>query len=128
MTDSHSKKVRIKRMRRKRAHLRLRNRVQGTPERPRLAVYKSLRYIYAQVIDDQNGRTLVQASSAEPELTQSLEGSAGNVDAARKVGEAVAERAKSQGLDKVVFDRGGAIYHGKIKAVADGARAKGLVF
>ena len=128
MSDSHSKKVRIKRMRRTRAHLRLRNRVAGTPERPRLAVYKSLRYIYAQVIDDQNGRTLAQASSAESELKQGLEGSAGNVDAARKVGEAVAERAKDQGLEKVVFDRGGAIYHGKIKAVADGARAKGLVF
>ncbi len=128
MSDSHSKKIRIKRRRRKRAHLRLRNRVQGTPGRPRLAVYKSLRYVYAQVIDDQNGRTLAQASSAEPELKQGLEGSTGNVDAARRVGEAVAERAKSQGLEKVVFDRGGAIYHGKIKAVADGARAKGLVF
>lgn len=128
MSDSHSKKVRIKRMRRTRAHLRLRNRVQGTPERPRLAVFKSSRFIYAQVIDDQNGRTLAQANSAEPELKQGLEGSTGNVDAARKVGEAVAERAKDEGLEKVVFDRGGSIYHGKIKAVADGARAKGLVF
>ncbi len=128
MSDSHSKKIKTKRMRRNRAHLRLRNRVQGTSGRPRLAVFKSLRYIYAQVIDDQTGRTLAQASSAEPELKQGLEGSAGNVDAARRVGETVAERAKSQGLEKVVFDRGGAIYHGKVKAVADGARAKGLVF
>ncbi len=128
MSDSHSKKIRIKRMRRKRAHLRLRNRVKGTTARPRLAVYKSLRYIYAQVIDDQSGKTLAQASSAEPELKQGLEGLTGNVEAARRVGEAVAERAKAQGLDQVVFDRGGAIYHGKIKAVADGARAKGLVF
>ena len=128
MSDSHSKKIRTKRMRRNRAHLRLRNRVQGTPDRPRLAVYKSLRYIYAQVIDDQSGRTLAQASSAEPELRQSLEGLTGNVEAARRVGETVAERARDKGLEQVVFDRGGAIYHGKIKAVADGARAKGLVF
>lgn len=127
MSDSHGKKIRIKRMRRQRAHQRLRNRVQGTPGRPRLAVYKSLRYIYAQVIDDQNGRTLAQASSAEPELMKSLQGSAGNVDAARRVGEIVAERARSEGVERVVFDRGGAIYHGKVKAVADGARAKGLV-
>ncbi len=110
----------IKRKRRKRAHLRLRNRVEGTSGRPRLSVFKSLRYIYAQVIDDQTGRTLAQASSAETELKQGLKGSTGNVDAARRVGETVAERAKSRGLEKVVFDRGGAIYHGKIKAVADG--------
>jgi large subunit ribosomal protein L18 len=115
-------------MRRQRAHRRLRNRVQGTPGRPRLAVHKSLRYIYAQVIDDQNGRTLAQASSVEPELAKAIKGSAGNVDAARRVGEAIAERAKTQGVEQVVFDRGGAIYHGKVKAVADGARAKGLVF
>ena len=128
MSDSHGNKIQMKRMRRQRAHRRLRNRVQGTPGRPRLAVYKSLRFIYAQVIDDQNGQTLAQASSAEPELKKGLKGSTGNVDAARRVGEAVAERAKSQGVEKVVFDRGGAIYHGKVKAVADGARAKGLVF
>ena len=128
MSDSHGNKIQIKRMRRQRAHRRLRNRVQGTAGRPRLAVFKSLRYIYAQVIDDQNGKTLAQASSAEPELKKGLEGSTGNVDAARRVGEAIAERAKSQGVEAVVFDRGGAIYHGKVKAVADGARAKGLVF
>ncbi len=128
MSDSHSKKIRTKRKRRNRAHLRLRNRVQGTPGRPRLAVYKSLRYIYAQVIDDQNGRTLAQASSSEPDLQKGIEGSSSNIDAARKVGETIAERARSEGVEKVVFDRGGAIYHGKVKAVADGARAKGLVF
>ncbi len=127
-SESHSKKIRIKRMRRKRAHLRLRNRVQGTPARPRLAVYKSLRYIYAQVIDDLSGRTLVQASSAEPELKKALKGSAASIAAARRVGETLAERAKSQGVEKVVFDRGGAIYHGKVKALADGARAQGLDF
>ena len=128
MSDSHSKKVRIKRMRRNRAHLRLRNRIQGTPGRPRLAVYKSLRYIYAQVIDDLNGQTVAQASSGEPEIQKALEGSTGNIEAARRVGEAVAERAKTAGIEKVVFDRGGTIYHGKVKAVADGARAKGLIF
>ena len=126
MSDSHTKKIRIKRKRRSRAHLRLRNRIKGTSERPRLAVFKSLRYVYAQVIDDLNGRTLAQASSAEADL--GISGSAGNVEAARRVGEAVAERAKAQGVGRVVFDRGGAIYHGKVKAVAEGARAKGLEF
>ena len=128
MSDSHSKKLRIKRTRRQRARRRIRNRIQGTPERPRLAVHKSLRYIYAQVIDDASGRTLAQASSAEPELKKGLEGSTGNVEAARKVGESIAERAKSEGVEQVVFDRGGAIYHGKVKALAEGARDKGLVF
>jgi len=126
MSDSHTKKVRVKRLRHKRAHLRLRNRIQGTPERPRLAVFKSLRYVYAQVIDDLNGLTLAQASSAETDLKG--EGSTGNVEAARRVGEAVAGRAKAQGIERVVFDRGGSIYHGKVKALADGARAKGLEF
>ena len=127
MSDSHTKKIRIKRMRRNRAHLRLRNRIKGTTDRPRLAVFKSLRFIYAQVIDDLSGHTLAQASSAESDLKGSS-GSAGNIEAARKVGEALAERAKAQGVERVVFDRGGAIYHGKVKALADGARAKGLEF
>ena len=125
MSDSHSKKIRVKRMRRHRAHLRLRNRIQGTPERPRLAVFKSLRYVYAQVIDDTSGHTVAQASSAEAELKG--EGG-GNVAAARRVGEALADRAKAKGVERVVFDRGGAIYHGKVKALAEGARAKGLEF
>ena len=128
MSDSHGKKIRIKRMRRQRAHARLRNRIQGSSERPRLAVFKSLRYIYAQVIDDSSGRTLAQASSADPEIKKGLKGSTGNVEAARQVGESVAERAKAKGVEKVVFDRGGAIYHGKVKALAEGARDKGLVF
>lgn len=128
MSDSHSKKVQIKRMRRLRAHARLRKRIQGSSERPRLAVFKSLRYIYAQVIDDSSGRTVAQASSADPEIKKGLKGSAGNAEAARRVGESVAERAKAQGVEKVVFDRGGAIYHGKVKALAEGARDKGLVF
>ena len=128
MSEYHSKRVRAKRQRRQRAHRRLRQRIHGTPDRPRLAVYKSLRYIYAQVIDDQNGRTLAQASSAEGDLSSRFEGSASSTAAARAVGETVAERAKAEGVEQVVFDRGGAIYHGKVKAVAEGARDKGLVF
>ena len=113
--------------RRQRAHRRLRKRIQGTPERPRLAVYKSLRYIYAQVIDDLNGRTLAQASSAErgPQARASKGDRQRRVRRRQAVGEAIAERAKAKGVEQVVFDRGGAIYHGKVKAVADGARAKG---
>ena len=128
MSDSHTKKVRGKRQRRQRAHYRIRSRVAGTAERPRLSVYKSLRFIYAQVIDDQTGRTLVQASSREADLQSGLEASPSSCEAAKAVGELVAERAKAQGIESVVFDRGGFIYHGRIKAVADGAREKGLVF
>jgi large subunit ribosomal protein L18 len=128
MNELHAKKIRGKRMRRQRAHRRLRQRIHGTPERPRLSVYKSLRYVYAQVIDDLNGRTLAQANSGEKDLGVDFEGSAGSVDAARAVGEVIAERAKAQGVESVVFDRGGAIYHGKVKAVAEGAREKGLHF
>ena len=128
MSDSHSKKVRGKHTRRKRSHQRIRNRIQGTAARPRLAVFKSLHYIYAQVIDDQNGRTLVQANSSEAELKGSLKASPSSREAALAVGKAVAERAKSEGVEQVVFDRGGFIYHGRIKAVAEGAREKGLVF
>ena len=117
-----------KNRRRTRAHQRLRQRVNGTPERPRLAVYKSEKYTYAQVIDDLSGRTLAQANSSEAAIKGQLKGSAATREAARLVGETVAERAKSQGISKVVFDRGGYIYHGKIKEVADGARAKGLEF
>ena len=128
MTDSHTKRVRDKVRRRKRSHLRVRKNIQGTAERPRLSVYKSLRFVYAQVIDDKTGRTLAQANSSEADLKSGLEKSTGSVEAAKAVGEAVAERAKAQGIEKVVFDRGGFIYHGKIKAVAEGAREKGLVF
>src|SRR5687768_6258210 len=117
-----------KNRRRTRAHQRLRQRVNGTPERPRLAVYKSEKYTYAQVIDDLSGRTLAQANSSEEAIKSQLKGGAATREAARLVRETVAERAKSQGISKVVFDRGGYIYHGKIKKVADGARAKGLEF
>lgn len=128
MSDSHSKKVRHKRMRRHRAHLRVRGKIAGTAERPRLAFYKSLRFVYAQVIDDANGRTLAQANSGEADLKSGVEASPGSVEAAKAVGETIAERAKAQGIEHVVFDRGGFVYHGKVKALADGAREKGLVF
>lgn len=128
MSNSHTKKVKAKRMRRQRAHLRVRNRVQGTAERPRLAVYKSLRYVYAQVIDDQSGTTLAQANSQEADIRSGLEASAGSTEAATAVGKLVGERAKDKGVEQVVFDRGGFIYHGKVKAVAEAAREAGLKF
>lgn len=127
MSDQ-AKKVRAKHERRKRSHMRLRQRIQGDSDRPRLAVFKSLRFISAQVIDDQTGRTLAQATSAESSLLDGVEGSSSSRAAAKAVGEAIAERAKEKGVDKVVFDRGGYVYHGKIKELADGARGKGLVF
>ncbi|HTQ80751.1 MAG TPA: 50S ribosomal protein L18 [Thermoanaerobaculia bacterium] len=142
MSDHITKQMKRKRERRERAHLRVRTRVRGTGERPRLSIYKSARYIYAQVIDDSRGVTLVQANSADPEVKNALSGATegkegdkaakaagtGSQAAAKLVGEKVAERAKAQGIAKVVFDRGGYIYHGKVKAVADGAREKGLEF
>lgn len=128
MSDSHAKKIKAKRHRRERSHLRIRKRIQGTSERPRLSVHKSLRYVYAQVIDDLSGRTLAQANSGEADLRAGLKASASSIEAARAVGEAVAERARAQGVEQVVFDRGGNIYHGKVKALADAARGKGLKF
>jgi large subunit ribosomal protein L18 len=123
-----SQKVQAKRERRERAHLRARKRVHGTPERPRLAVYRSLRYLYAQLVDDTQGITLVQANSSEDGLRSGLDGSTKCVEAAKAVGKLVAERAMAKGIDQVVFDRGGFIYHGRVKAVAEGAREQGLKF
>ena len=128
MNEFHSKKMRGKQKRHKRAQLRIRRKIQGTTERPRLCVYKSLRYIYAQVIDDTTGRTLVQANSKEADLMSGLEGSTGGCEAAKAVGALVAERAKEKGVEQVVFDRGGFLYHGKVKTLAEAAREKGLVF
>ena len=119
---------REKNRRRERAHQRLRQRVVGTPQRPRLAVHKSLKYVYAQVIDDTTGRTLAQANSQETAVKSEIKAGAASKAAARRVGELIAERAKSQGVEQVVFDRGGYVYHGKVKEIADGARAKGLQF
>ncbi len=123
-----TKRMKAKRARREKAHLRARKRVQGTSERPRLSVYKSLRFIYAQVIDDTRGHTLAQASSADPAIREALGKSTAGKDAAKRVGELVAQRAREQGVEKVVFDRGGYIYHGRVQALADAAREKGLQF
>jgi len=104
-------------------HKRIRRKVRGSTERPRLAVYRSLNHIYAQVIDDYQGQTIVSASTTEKDLRGS---SGGNVDAASRVGKAIAERALAKGIEQVVFDRGGYLYHGRIKALTDAARAAGL--
>jgi large subunit ribosomal protein L18 len=128
MTEHVTKMMKEKRERRERAHLRVRSRVRGSGERPRLSIYKSLKYVYAQVIDDDRGVTLAQANSSDPEIRQQLSKSTGSLEAAKLVGETVAARAKEKGIEKVVFDRGGYIYHGKVKAVAEGAREKGLQF
>lgn len=107
-------------------HERIRKKLQGTAERPRLNVYRSLNHIYVQVIDDLNGKTLVSASTAEGKKESRVKG--GNVASAKAVGKTIAERAKEQGVTKVVFDRGGYIYHGRVKALADAAREAGLKF
>ena len=112
---------------RRRVHQRVRMRVEGTSERPRLCVFRSIGHIYAQVIDDRAGKTLVSASSADAETKKGLKGG-GNIAAAKVVGKAVAQRAKAAGIGKVVFDRGGYKYHGRVKALADAAREAGLQF
>ena len=111
---------------RRRVHKRIRKKVLGTEQRPRLNVYRSLNNIYVQVIDDLKGVTLVSANSAEGEKGSRTTG--GNLAAAKAVGKAIAERAKEKGIDKIVFDRGGYIYHGRVKALADAAREAGLKF
>jgi large subunit ribosomal protein L18 len=114
-------------LKRQRVHDRVRTKVSGTAERPRLCVYRSLDHIYAQVIDDRLGKTLVSASSADKTTKKSLQGG-GNVAAAKVVGKEIAGRAKAAGVSKVVFDRGGYKYHGRVKALADAAREAGLQF
>ncbi len=109
---------------RHRVHQRIRQKMRGTAERPRLAVFRSVANIYAQVIDDTEGRTLVSASSIE----KASRTNGGNLAAAKTIGKLVAERAKEKGIQKVVFDRGGYIYHGRVKALADAAREAGLEF
>jgi large subunit ribosomal protein L18 len=107
-----------------RRHKRVRGKVSGTSERPRLNVFRSGTNIYAQIIDDVAGKTLVSASSLDKEF----EGKGGNCEAAKKVGELLASRAKAKGIDTVVFDRGGYVYHGRVQALAEGAREGGLQF
>lgn len=109
---------------RMRIHKRIRQRVEGSSERPRMAVYRSLAHIYAQVIDDRAGRTLVAASSNE----KNSSASGGNIAGAKEVGKLIAGRAREKGITKIVFDRGGYLYHGRVKALADAAREAGLEF
>ena len=105
----------------------MRSRVVGTSERPRLNVFRSLKHIYAQAIEDSTGKTLASASTLSSELKESVR-SPGNVEAAKKVGELIAKRCLEKGIQKVVFDRSGYLYHGRIKALAEAARAGGLIF
>ena len=123
-------KIKTKDDRRRRIQLRQRKRISGTNERPRLSVFRSVAHIYAQVIDDMTGQTLVSASSVEPKLKGSFaKGAAGgNLKGASAVGQAVAERSIEKGIKRVVFDRSGFLYHGRIRAVADAARKAGLEF
>jgi large subunit ribosomal protein L18 len=110
-------------------HMRIRQKIRGTPERPRLCVFKSLKHIYAQIIDDtppEGSRTLVSASTLDPEIRGKIKSD--NVEAARLVGQVLAQRALAKGIQKVVFDRGGYPYHGKVRALAEAAREGGLEF
>jgi large subunit ribosomal protein L18 len=111
---------------RQRRHRRVRGKVSGTPQRPRLAVFRSASHIYAQVIDDEAGRTLAAASTLEPALREKRQGT--KTEQARLVGRTVAERARSKGAESIVFDRGGFLYHGRVAALADAAREAGLKF
>ena len=104
-------------------HRRIRRKVRGSTERPRLAIYRSLNHIYAQLIDDEQGRTLASASTTEKDLRGAT---GGNIEAAERVGRAIAERAQAAGISRVVFDRGGYLYHGRVKALTDAARDAGL--
>ena len=114
----------LKRMER---HYKIRNKIAGTPERPRLNIYRSAKHIYAQVIDDATGVTLVSASTQDKELRDKV-AELTKTDAAKLVGQTVGQRAKEKGINSVVFDRGGYLYHGRIKVLADGARESGLEF
>ena len=113
---------------RQRRHVRVRAKVSGTQGRPRLNVFRSSAHIYAQVIDDDRGHTILAASDLEPEVRERAGADAKKTDRARVVGEIIGERAKAAGIDAIVFDRGGYLYHGRVKAVAEGARASGLTF
>jgi large subunit ribosomal protein L18 len=123
-------KIKTKDDRRVRIHLRQRKRIAGDQERPRLSVFRSVSHIYAQVIDDMTGTTLAAAASTEPSLKATFEGTirGGNVAGAKALGKTIAERLLAKGIKQVVFDRGGFLYHGRIRAVADAAREAGLEF
>jgi len=117
----------LARIRLKRRHLRIRRKIAGTLDRPRLCVYRSLRHIYAQIVDDTTGRTLAAASTLQPDLRGALK-QTGNVEAAKRVGREIALKAQALGIKNVRFDRGGRKYHGRVKALAEAAREAGLVF
>ena len=123
-------RIKTKEDRRGRIKHRIRKRVQGTPERPRLTVFRSVAHIYVQVVDDMKGTTIAAASTVEPSLKSGLpkEAKGGNVAGAKAIGKAIAERLLEKGVKQVVFDRNGFLYHGRIKAVADAAREAGLEF
>lgn len=121
ITKGDKNKARLKR------HLRVRKKIEGTSARPRLNIFRSSKHMYAQLIDDTTGVTVASASTQDKELKAEV-GNGGNVEAARKVGELIAKRAKEKGFDKVVFDRGGYLYHGRVQALADAAREAGLEF
>ena len=123
-------RIKTKEDRRDRIKLRIRKRVRGDDARPRLTVFRSLAHIYVQVVDDMTGRTIAAASTAEPSVKSGLPGKArgGNIAGAKHIGKTIAERLAEKGIKRVVFDRNGFLYHGRIKAVADGAREGGLEF
>jgi large subunit ribosomal protein L18 len=121
ITKGDKNKARLKR------HLRVRKKINGTAARPRLSVFRSSKHMYAQLIDDVSGVTIVSASTQDKELTEVV-GNGGNIDAASKVGELIAKRAQAKGVTQVVFDRGGYLYHGRIQALANAAREAGLEF
>ena len=123
-------KIRTKRDRRERIRMRQRKRIHGTAERPRMAIFRSVSHISAQVIDDLTGRTLVSASSVEPALKAVFTGKVrgGNKAGAEALGKVIADRLKEKGITRIVFDRGGNLYHGRIRAIAESARAAGLEF
>jgi len=124
-------KIRTKKDRRDRIRLRQRKRILGTGERPRLAIFRSVGHIYAQVINDLDGKTVVSAASTEPSLKKTIFSGkvrGGNTAGAEALGQVIADRLKEKGITRVVFDRGGNLYHGRVRAVADGARKAGLEF
>ncbi len=123
-------RIKTKEDRRDRIKFRIRKRVQGTEARPRLTVFRSVAHIYVQVVDDMTGRTIASASSVEPSIKGTLDKSArgGNVAGAKAIGRTIAERLKGKGVTRVVFDRNGFLYHGRVKAVAESAREAGLEF
>jgi len=121
ITKADKNKARLKR------HLRVRKKIEGTTARPRLNIFRSSKHMYAQIIDDTKGVTIASASTVDKELAGQV-GNGGNIEAAVKVGELIAKRAKASGIEKVVFDRGGYLYHGRVKALADAAREAGLEF